>query len=257
MTAFDAQTAGTSETAWRRCEWLHDAREFEPPRATGLLVLVAHPDDETLGAGGLIGSVAETGVEVHVIVASDGAASHPNSPSHSPAQLAALRRGEVAQAVFALAPKATLDYLGLPDGDLGTHEDELRATLHGACHGQSLVLAPWAYDRHPDHEACARAARSVAAQEPALTLLEFPVWAWHWGDPAADPVDLDPAIAATRRFTLDVQCGARKRAAIACYPSQTASLSPEPGDEAVLTSATLEYFTRDYECFFQIDATRI
>jgi len=82
------------------------------------LVLAAHPDDETLGAGGLIAASAANGARVEVIIATDGAASHPDSPTHTPDQLARQRREEATEAVARLDPQATLTFLGLPDGAL-------------------------------------------------------------------------------------------------------------------------------------------
>ena len=53
------------------------------------LVLAPHPDDETLGAGGLLARLARDGVRCDVIVLTDGEGSHPDSPTHTPARLAA------------------------------------------------------------------------------------------------------------------------------------------------------------------------
>jgi GlcNAc-PI de-N-acetylase len=51
-----------------------------------LLVLAAHPDDETLGAGELLTLCARRDVPVTVVIATDSEASHPNSPTTTPAQ---------------------------------------------------------------------------------------------------------------------------------------------------------------------------
>jgi len=39
-----------------------------------LLAMVAHPDDESFGIGGTLARYAAEGVDVHVIIATDGAA---------------------------------------------------------------------------------------------------------------------------------------------------------------------------------------
>ncbi|MEP6561765.1 MAG: PIG-L family deacetylase, partial [Nakamurella sp.] len=59
-----------------------------------LVVISAHPDDETLGAGALIATAARLGVPITVIVATAGEGSHPDSPTHRPDQLAVIRRRE-------------------------------------------------------------------------------------------------------------------------------------------------------------------
>ena len=63
-----------------------------------------------------------------------------------------------------------------------------------------LVLAPWAHDAHPDHEALGRAARTAAALA-GVPLLAFPVWAWQWAVPGDAPGAVGPgaARAGTRR----------------------------------------------------------
>jgi LmbE family N-acetylglucosaminyl deacetylase len=187
-----------------------------------------------------------------VIFASDGAASHPHSATHTPSHLRALRKEEASAAVLTLAPHATVEFLELPDGELAANGAPLRSALRETCWDETLLLAPWAYDRHPDHEACARAARAVATDLPQVELMEFPIWAWRWGVPAENLARLDPRVAGTRRLTLDPDLRKQKQAAIACYPSQTGPLSAAPGDEAVLTAESLAHFERDCECFFLI-----
>src|SRR5690606_38092378 len=44
-----------------------------------LLVIAPHPDDETLGCGGVIALATCRNVRVHTVFVTDGGASHPNS----------------------------------------------------------------------------------------------------------------------------------------------------------------------------------
>src|ERR1700710_724852 len=118
--SFEHTLDGTPEIAWLTVGGLDALRRLHLPDGAGrLTVVAAHPDDESLGAGGLIASAARAGWSVDVIVATDGDASHPNSPTHDPAVLAQIRRREVVAAVAVLAPEATLTFLALPDGRLG------------------------------------------------------------------------------------------------------------------------------------------
>lgn len=237
---------GTAESTW-----LADARWDTVPvldldalarRYDELVVAAAHPDDETLAAGALVAAAHRHGLPVRVVVATAGEASHPEATAWTPDRLAPLRRAEVAAAVDRLAPGAVLDHLGLPDGGLAAHEDELADRLAARCGPATLLIAPWTADRHPDHDALGRAAVAAAARCGA-TLAHYPLWLWHWGTP--DDLDwervhvLEPA-AADRQ---------RKAAALAEHRSQTAPLGPQPGDGPVVTEVVQGRARRLVEVF--------
>ena len=79
-------------------------------------VVAAHPDDETLGAAGLLQRAASRGVAIEVLVATLGENPHPASPTHIPGKLATTRVIELEKALKILAPAARHQVLGLPDG---------------------------------------------------------------------------------------------------------------------------------------------
>src|ERR1700730_3905373 len=60
----------------------------------GIVVVAPHPDDETLGCGGLIALESRLGRNIQVVVISDGVGSHPNSRRYPPDKLRDLREGE-------------------------------------------------------------------------------------------------------------------------------------------------------------------
>jgi LmbE family N-acetylglucosaminyl deacetylase len=242
-TTFDHRVSGTSETRWRQAG-LADLNALDlPARAAQLVVLAAHPDDETLGAGGLIAAAADRGIPVTVVVATNGEASHPQSPTWSPERLAAVRKQEVQAALAVLDPAARVVFLGLPDGRLHQQRAVLVKRLRALLPAGALIASPWRGDGHPDHEACAHAADALAQESEPFTHWEYPIWAWHW----ADPNDLPWA--ALRRLPLDPANGAAKQAALTCHRSQHSPLSAAAGDEAILAPEMLEHFTRDFEVF--------
>lgn len=243
---FDHLAQGTAEPVWQDGQ-LHT--RLEPvgfaPDGGAILVLAAHPDDETLGAGGLVAAAAARGADVEIVVASDGAASHPSSSTHTPQQLAAIRREEVTAAVHALGPSVRLCFLGLPDGALSQHRDELSSAVCGRLGAVSLVVSPWRGDRHPDHEACAEAVRTALAGHAYVEHWQYPIWLWHWAEPSSSELPWS----ALRRLDLDDDALAAKHAAIACHVSQHAPLSELPGDEAILPEPILAHFLRAFEVF--------
>lgn len=216
------------------------------PQGRGRVVVVgAHPDDETLGAGGLVHTAASAGLRVEVVTATAGEGSHPDSPTHSPERLAEVRRAELRRATALLAPGAVVTCLDLPDGDVAAHEEALLAALVetiGTDGADVLLCAPWRRDGHPDHEAVGRAA-ATAAHRTDAQLLEYPVWLWHWGRP--DDLSGSDVV----RLPLDPTAVAAKRAAVAAHASQVHPLSPAPGDEVLLGADLLAHFDREDEVF--------
>ncbi|WP_299058307.1 bifunctional PIG-L family deacetylase/class I SAM-dependent methyltransferase [uncultured Nocardioides sp.] len=235
---------GTPAAAWDAyaaqgpdLDWTHDGR---PLRA--LVVVAAHPDDETLGAGGLVHTAHRRGLDVRVLVATAGEGSHPGSPTHTPQDLAVRRAAELVDACALLAPGAASPVLlGLPDGAVAAHHDDLVARVVDAVGDgrDTLLAATWRHDGHPDHEAVGRAAAAAAVRTGAR-LLEYPVWAWHWGTPGDLPTD-------RVRLRLDPAAVTAKAAAVAAHTSQVAPLSDAPGDATLMGADLLAHFTRDVE----------
>ncbi|WP_460446086.1 PIG-L family deacetylase [Angustibacter aerolatus] len=240
---FDHRDRTTPESAWSAWEPLRQLPSLHLA-PTHLLVVAAHPDDETLGAGGLLAAAADAGVPADVVVATAGEASHPLSPTTDPQRLAAWRTTEVRAAVERLAPGATVHVLGLPDGGLSGRTDDLTEAVARLARPGGWVVAPWRGDGHPDHEAAGTAAAG-AAQRVGARLLEYPVWAWHWAAPGDERVPWDDCV----RLDLDAGLAGRKRAAMALHRSQVEPLSPQEGDEVLLAPEVLAHFERSFEVF--------
>jgi N-acetylglucosamine malate deacetylase 1 len=161
------------------------------PAVRRVLVVAPHPDDETIGCGGTIARLADRGAAVTVVVVTDGTAT-VGTP-HPPDETARRRRAETATACAILgAPPPR--FLGLPDGTVSQHTDDLRGGLVDvvADTRPEIVLAPWPLDRHPDHQACAAAVAHLPV--PA-------VWGYetHVPTTATRAVDITPVVDRKRR----------------------------------------------------------
>ena len=249
---FDHAAPGTPRETWTGHHAWQGIPLWTPPEGpASLLVVAAHPDDESLGAGGAVARLAAAGWQVDVVVATDGEGSHPKSPTITPASLASRRRGEAEAAVRRLGTGITVHHLGLPDGGLEAREDELverLVDLVGVDGDRHTLLAPWSEDPHPDHRAAGRAARQAAHRTDAR-LLEYPIWAWHQLMP--DDLPWERAL----RLGLDAGERRRKAAAIAAHASQVRPLSEDPRDAAVVTPGMLAHFSGDDEIYLASEAS--
>lgn len=233
---------GTDERSWAAWPWLSTlpgAGLAGLASVRSAVLVAAHPDDEVLGAGGLISVLAASRARLRLVAVTDGERSHRGRAS--PAALARRRTAETGSALRALGARAAeVVRLGLPDSGLASREDELTAALSPLLAGFDLCLAPWERDKHPDHDAAGRAARRAA---PAVVYY-YPVWMWHWASPADPRVPWDRAL----RIPLPPRAAARKRAAISCFASQTQDRGNGLGP--VLSPGVIAHFTRAMEVLF-------
>ena len=248
MVTFDARDAGTSPAVWQSDPRLDSLGNLHLDRFDRVVVVSAHPDDETLGAGGLIAECALRSIEVRVIVVTDGCASHPESQTVDRENLARWREAEVREAVAILAPHAPVRTLAFEDGNLDSSIPATRdavALAVGTGPGDAVLLvAPWRGDGHHDHEIVGRIAAEVS-NSSGCTLAEYPIWMWHWANPNDPAVPWNDLVSLQLR-PLSLEA---KTTAVAAHRSQVAPLSDQPGDEAVLRSDFLEHFTRSAEVF--------
>jgi len=219
---FDSAQPGTTTQEW--APLVDAAPPLDLDGISSILVVAPHPDDETLGAGGLIAACRTLGIAVAVVVVTDGAAAHSTS---TPIELARRRAIEVTAAVRALNPEAELTLLGYRDGSTAESEDAIRADLAILADGADLVVGPWRGDGHRDHRVVGEICATLG-----IRLIEYPIWMWHWGSPS------DPRIPRLRLATLAV--GPSKNSAIALHVSQLGS---------VLREDFVEHFTRGVETF--------
>jgi LmbE family N-acetylglucosaminyl deacetylase len=230
---------GTDERTWAAWPWLSTlpgAGLAGLAGVTSAVIVAAHPDDEVLGAGGLISMLAASRARLRLVAVTDGERSHLGHATR--ASLARRRTAETAAALRALGARAAeVIRLQLPDSGLASREDELTAALAPLIAGFDMCLAPWHRDMHPDHEAAGRAARQAGPGH----VYHYPVWMWHWASPADPRVPWERAL----RVPLPPRATGRKRAAITCFRSQTEDRGHGLGP--VLSPGMIAHFTRSME----------
>jgi len=239
---------GSDERAWEHCDWLWQQPETALAELCAgvrrLVVVAPHPDDEVLACGGLLCAAAGIGLEVQVVAVTDGEACYPGERWWTPQRLRQARREELRDALGALSIDAgAIVHLGIADGGVTDHEAGLEDWLWQTLSEDDLVLAPWRFDGHPDHEAAGRAAWR-AARAVGCRRLEYPVWGWHWLDPGC------AHMAWEQPKLLDISAvAAHKREAIAQFRTQTGDVSRLHA-EPILPAHVLTRFYRNHEVYF-------
>ena len=218
----------------------------------GIVVVAPHPDDESLGCGGLIATARAAEVDVRIVVVSDGVGSHLNSKIYPPPRLKALREAETLSAVATLGLEPSqVHFLGLPDaavpitGPLVEKAVDDIVAIAADCAATALVVT-WRHDPHCDHEASAILVDLAARRIGPVRTLAYPIWGWTLPADA----EVGPPPNGTR---LDISRHvAIKTSAIAAHRSQTEALITDDPDGFRLEPAMVERFVRPFEIFLDV-----
>jgi LmbE family N-acetylglucosaminyl deacetylase len=199
-------TPVTTEQTWIEClrvlpDWM--------PAQKPTVIVAPHPDDETLAAGGLIATQRSRQIPVTLLAVTDGEAAYPDVPD-----LGGTRRVEQARAAEALGlARDAIIRLEFPDSAVAQSEPALADQIEACIDSDTLLVAPWPHDPHPDHEACGRAAVTAASRKGA-TLISYFFWTWHRFRPEC----LNGL--SVRRLVLSADARSRRALALSCHRSQ-------------------------------------
>jgi LmbE family N-acetylglucosaminyl deacetylase len=226
--------------------WRMMASPTLPPLspADRVMVLAPHPDDEALGAGGLIQHAVAVGAAVRVLFVTDG----DNNPwpqrwlerrwslgAEDRRRWGARRREEARRSLAALGlPADSGEFLGFPDAELRRRWQQRDPALLAAvtralaAWRPTLLIAPAARDNHPDHPAVFHFAQAALAQTGlAPAQYSYLIHRGLFGAPAAG---LALALTPAQRET--------KLRAILCHETQMA-----------LSRGRFSAYARDEEIF--------
>ncbi len=210
----------------------------------GLVVVAPHPDDETLGCGGLLAWASHHGLLRHIAFLTDGGKSHPDGLQDLPG----IRRAEaVAAAAQVGCGPGQLSFRGLPDAGLAALDDEerrqtvqwLRSLISGMGTCKCLVTAQT--DPHGDHRAAYGLVCEAIEGLPDVTLMTYPIWSWLIEDTPA-------ALDGVRVRVGDYRPA--KSAAIQAYASQLGR-HPLDVEGFVLPEELLNHVDTDIEVFLR------
>lgn len=220
-----------------------------------ILVMVPHPDDESLGCGGLVASLAASGRRFHFVFVTDGGASHRASRTWPRERVARQREQEAVEALSRLgAGDAARSFLRLPDAGMPSPASEAGAAALAALSATvrdfepELAVIPWRRDPHCDHrDTWILTHEALAANRMKPEILEYAIWLDELGAPEDHPrpgeaervlVDIGPVVG-------------RKRHAVAAHVSQTTDLICDDPEAFRLTEKTVDRLTQPFEVFWR------
>lgn len=217
-----------------------------------VLAVWAHPDDESLLAGGLLAEVTRRGGRVVTVCATAGEHGTDDPVVDPPVALAARRVTELDAALAALGAEPAI-HLGYEDGGCCLVSEHLAAHLIGRVLDRVapdviLTFGPDGVTGHPDHLAVGRWVRRAVADRGDRIPLVTTVAASAW---PADGIDrlhsieafwpgFPKLIAPDLVVHLDDELLDRKIAAIGCHGSQMGPVHDALGAERLARVAGIE-----------------
>jgi LmbE family N-acetylglucosaminyl deacetylase len=210
------------------------------PAARRIVVLSPHPDDESLGCGGLIAVASRSGADVTVVFATDG---DDMLIADKPTDLGRRRRKQGADACAVLGARPL--FLGLADGRLAENITDLTAALDGVFSETrpDLVVLPWFADANRDHRALNRAfAETSIARDVAVWGCE--VWTPLPANRVVDITDvIDDKLRAIAAHTADIFLDPEALLGLHRYRAAMARIGGKYA-EAYYEAPAAEYFDR-------------
>lgn len=218
-----------------------------------IVVVAPHPDDESLGCGGLIAQATLNRIGVTIVFVSDGTKSHPGSRSHPADDLRRLRMNEATQAAAILGVSSEqLVFLNLPDTAVPTEGEMAMDAWRRIAKvidetDASSVFVTWPHDPHCDHSASyALTRRAVKSCRNGPRLWTYIVWGWTL------PPDHDLPDTAPLGAQLDVSLELPvKLLAVAAHVSQVTDLIADDPDGFRLTDGHIAQFCGPTEIFLE------
>lgn len=226
------------------------------PGKASLLIVAAHPDDETIGIGATLAGLIDAGWRAHVLHVTDGA---PHNPAlryelreRTREEAAAIRRVEIENALRAgeIDPdQVLLPTLGIADQEATLRMPDIARALaeHFAHLGTTVVITHPYEGGHPDHDATALAVHAAAALTPsAIALAEMTSYHTQEGTliTGAFRTDATPTCPAHLDGAFDPRHRARKRSMLDAYRTQAKILEPFGTDGEPLRCAPPYDFTK-------------
>jgi LmbE family N-acetylglucosaminyl deacetylase len=222
----------TSESRWS--EYFEKLPTWQPDKLP-TIVLTPHPDDEILGAGGLIADLQSSSIPVHIIAVTDGEKAYQNIED-----LGKIRQSEQERALATLGINSkNITRLRYIDSNIAASEFAIEQYLLSIIKKPVNLIAPWKNDFHPDHESVGRVAERVALKTQS-TLISYFFWTWHHAH-----LDIIKKLSLCI-YPLSRPTQFLKNKAMSCYQSQLVNFQ---NNNPILPENLLYSLKREFEVF--------
>ncbi len=146
--------------------------EFLPPEAKKILILSPHPDDESLGCSGTILLYTGKGIDVYLIVISNGEKAEVEIEN-----IGEIRKCEATASAALLGIKKTI-FLDFPDKEITAHKEHIKKKLSEIIKdiNPDIIFAPFPVDPHPDHRATSEIALMLMPELPGFKLAFYEIY---------------------------------------------------------------------------------
>jgi LmbE family N-acetylglucosaminyl deacetylase len=221
-----------------------------------IVVAVPHMDDEVLACGGTLARLPQKD-RIHLIYATDGSRSPApvlSALDSAEPQLGFMRMQESRAALEILGvPSGNLHFLGFPEAKLQKSQKTYKESLIELVRTikPDHILAPFRYDRHPDHlvvnRATTEALRSGAVKARLSEYFVYHRWRLLRGGDIRKYIDSKHLI----RINIKNE-SAIKRQALACFKTQTTKLYAWQ-DRPILSEKLLDEECDSPELFLRYD----
>ena len=150
--------------------------------ARSILIIAPHPDDETLGCGGVFAKRAAEGCDVAVVVVTDGRHLFRLSRwkierDPTPRETSDMRKNETRRAVDILGGRSEgVRFLDIEDGTLTRHVEAVAETIAEIITetNPEEIYVTSEHEEHPDHvAACAVVRSAIAGTKSAAVLYRY------------------------------------------------------------------------------------
>jgi len=225
------------------------------------LVIAPHPDDESLGCGGLIAQLRKSGKNVSVVLSTDGSMSHPNSLKYTSEDRTAVRKQELLTALKILGvDDQHVYYLDGKDSALPAQNEvgfsALQKNLEQiiSVEKPDLCLVPFELDPHRDHRASWQLLNAALSASPSngVTVWEYPIWLYQ----LATENDLPQLENGELKYLEINDFLQQKRTAIDAHLSQTTNLINDDPNGFRLTENMISNFLNGKEYFIERSSNR-